>query len=984
MFNFSKNIHIAHGHLSVVALALVALSACVQQTTAGPNVPVGLDYSRSWIGNSYGTAGQKGGKWVQNNIVALWVAPDGHCYTASSWDEGKREGGIYQNGDVVGNLDNLHPDEGGAWGMGVSAITGDATSVYVGVGSNVRRYKMDGDHSPFEGGVGKWKDEVQVTAGGGYIWALSADAKNDRLYVAFRGDGAREAKDKKPATEKVPDEIIVLSLKDMKPLARWNVERAGRLAAAPDGTVWVTQEADSQNNVTAKILHFGADGAKLPQEIGGTNWSPTALHFDGAGRLMVADNGPDQQIKIYDVTNVPKASGTFGQKGGVFSGVAGEIKPLKFIGLTGVGTDAAGNVYVSQNRFGPHVNGSEGAGANLESYNPKGTRNWQVLGLEFVDGGDFVPGTDGAQAYSKYTRYNLDLSKTTPGSEWNYAAHTLNHFKYPNDPRFLHIRDHFDFSTTAFVRVLAGRRFVFNNSMWGSRLEIYRFNAQTDGEIAIPSGMLRSGGGELPGAPKKGEWLWRDLNGNGNPESDEFSQPEDSKDLYVRGWWVDERGDLWQASVSPNQIRRFPFAGLDEKGNPKWDYATMQSVEAPAPFIGKGSAPFRAEYFPETDTLYMAGYSTDVPIHDGHNLKLIGTAMACYPNWSKGNRTAKWVNTLFDASGRANRFPTSMRVAGEFVFIGYDGGPYSPDSGFLRVFRASDGGYVGRLWAGTNASGRIDVAYGVSAMKRKNGEYLVLAEEDWYARQMLYRWTPTTQKPLAPVVTAKAGNTLTQLSWAASPGTGHFSIERAEKSEGPFTVVDPASEETSFLDTNLPNGVARFYRVTAAGNAGAAVSKTFSVTPTAQTAIRINAGGAQSGQWVGDLYNDGKYQESTGSTVDVSAPNAAPMAVYQSNRVGSFTFRIPGQTVGQKYLVRLHFSEWNGGLVAWRKQNVEINGVKVLENFNVGGAAGGKANVAVVKDFPDITPDEKGEIVLKFTGVANFDPILNGLEIIPQ
>ncbi len=83
------------------------------------------------------------------------------------------------------------------------------------------------------------------------------------------------------------------------------------------------------------------------------------------------------------------------------------------------------------------------------------------------------------------------------------------------------------------------------------------------------------------------------------------------------------------------------------------------------------------------------------------------------------------------------------------------------------------------------------------------------------------------------------------------------------------------------------------------------------------------------------------------------------MAVYQSSRGGAFTYVIPGQTVGGKYLVRLQFSEPQYWLVAWRKQNVTINGVKVLE-FNIGGTAGGKQNTAVVKDFPQHYAQRKG------------------------
>ena len=963
---------------SIVApkIAPVALPA-----DDGKPAPIGLDYRRSWIGNSFGTGGQKNSKWVQNNIVALWVAPDGRCYTASSWDEAKRNAGIYQNGQQIGQLADTHPNEGGAYGMGVSAIVGANDAVYLSIWGNVRRYKLDGGHFPFPGGVGRWKDEAVMSEAKGFLFALGADSRGEKLFGALRGDAAQPAKDGKPATEKVPDEVAVLDLKTMKPLAKWNVPRVGRLAVAPDDSVWVAQEEDAQNR--AKIVRFDATGKQLSGEIvGEKGFYPAALYFDQSGRLMVADNGPDQQIKIYDVTGAPKQVATFGAKGGVFSGIAGKIGPLKFCGLTGVGTDASGNIFVSQNRFGPHVNGSEGAGSNLESYAPNGQRNWQVLGLEFVDGGDFVPGTDGAQIYSKYTRYELDLEKKELGSEWSYAAHTLNQFKYPGDPRFRRIRDHFDFSTTAFVRNLAGKRFLFNTSMWGWRFEVYRFNAATDGEIAIPSGTMTDGGGQNPRLG--GETTWRDLNGNGNPEEDEHFGSGVKGKVAIKSWWIDDVGDMWQAAAYPGKIRRFPFGGLDKVGNPIWDYKTMEVFDAPAPFTGRGSAPYRIHYDNTSDTLYLSGYTEAAPTHQGYDIKLIGRVMAAFPDWKKGNRKARWTSELFDAAGRGSRDPASFRVAGDFVFVGYSGGASRPDSGFLRVFRASDGGHVGRIWAGDWASGRIDVSHGVAAMKRKNGEYLVLVEEDWYARQMLYRWTPDTRKISAPTVTARKGNTVVSLSWTASKGTGFVAIERAEKAEGPFQTLVPASENNDLSDAYLSNAQSYFYRVRAGGANGEAVSKAVEVTPSASIPLRINAGGGSVGEWLGDLYHDGRYTDQTGATVDVSAPNAAPAAIYQSARVGAFTYKIPGQTVGKKVTVRLHFSEPNGGLIPHRKLNVAINGAEVLKSFTIGTEAGGKTHVAVVRDFPDVTPSEKGEIEIKFSDAARFGASLCGIEILQQ
>ena len=77
-----------------------------------------LNYSTTWVGNSFGG----GEKWVQNWIDSMFVAPDGTVYTASIWDEGGREFGIYKDGEVVGKMRDTH---GWATGGGLAVTAND-------------------------------------------------------------------------------------------------------------------------------------------------------------------------------------------------------------------------------------------------------------------------------------------------------------------------------------------------------------------------------------------------------------------------------------------------------------------------------------------------------------------------------------------------------------------------------------------------------------------------------------------------------------------------------------------------------------------------------------------------------------------------------------------------------------------------------------------------------------------------------------------
>ena len=105
---------------------------------------------------------------------------------------------------------------------------------------------------------------------------------------------------------------------------------------------------------------------------------------------MVAENGPRQQVLIYQIKKQPVQIGTLGSQGGIFAGVAGEVKDVKLYGLTGVGTDTAGNIYVNSNGF-------NNSGTDLRKFSSSGKLLWKLMGLKFVDNADADPKTDGGK-----------------------------------------------------------------------------------------------------------------------------------------------------------------------------------------------------------------------------------------------------------------------------------------------------------------------------------------------------------------------------------------------------------------------------------------------------------------------------------------------------------------------------------------------------------------------------------------------------------
>ena len=124
--------------------------------------------------------------------------------------------------------------------------------------------------------------------------------------------------------------------------------------------------------VAGKVLCLSPDCRRLAPEITDVV-EPSALAFDNQGRLLVAENGPDQQVRVYDrLESAPRCSRTFGTKGGVYADTPGEIGDRKLMpNIVGLGTDAQGNLYCRQRPLGlvrhghpqVHAGGEDGLAA---------------------------------------------------------------------------------------------------------------------------------------------------------------------------------------------------------------------------------------------------------------------------------------------------------------------------------------------------------------------------------------------------------------------------------------------------------------------------------------------------------------------------------------------------------------------------------------------------------------------------------------------
>jgi hypothetical protein len=695
---------LAQAIAGVIISTVTALSVTSLSVTSNP-LP-NISYKTSWIGNTFGG----GSKWVQNQISAMYVGNDGTVYTNSVWDEAGREAGIYKDGDAIGQASHLHGWERG----GGEAVTANSKYLYIAMGQGaldwmnhqdyppsqtewycVRRYNLSGEPAPFAGGRG-YDGSMLIVSKSSPVTGL-ANAGSE-LYVSDSGT----------------NRIRVYDAETLVELRSWSSARPRQMAVDSQGDMWIIQAKDASNS--PKILNYSKTGTLLSKKITDVV-DPTALAIDNQGRLLVAENGPRQQVLIYDISGTPKLIGTVGTQEGIYSGTRGEVGELKLNGLTGVGTDRAGNIYVSNDGFG-------GSGTDLRKFSPLGKMQWQLLGLQFVDNADADPDTDGLDVFTKHEHFMMDYSKSK-GQEWTYKGYTVDKFRYPDDPR-LHNEN--NSPTSVFVRRIEDQRFLYVTAMFPEQLSVYRF----DGEIAVPSAIFAREHTTWPtNQPATGSWLWHDKNGDGSIQSNEY-QSLGAEDDGIWGWEVDSNGDVWQASEA-GYIKHYRYLGLDAYGSPSYNGASSEKIPMPAPFNELS----RIKYDPHTDVMYLGGYTVDRP-HTGDEWGIVGTEIVRYDNWTK-NKTLRWRITLpYDPEANPMLIIKAMDVAGNRVFA------VDSRKAEVYVYDTGTGAFVTKLTPGKEVAGEsgwIDIPYALRAYRKANGEYVVFVEEDAKAKVIMYRFT---------------------------------------------------------------------------------------------------------------------------------------------------------------------------------------------------------------------------------------------------
>ena len=706
------------------------------------NTKLDLPYASSWLGQTWASNYFQG--HVQMQVTAMCIDRTGAKPVLRMTGQNEAlDSSVY---DLDGNLLWVYQLEHGGGG---NCIASDGGFIYEATGSNdnglAKLKRIGALNNAFEPDTGGKDKDTAAAVGlaGTQMTGLAAAA--GKVYVA----------------EANSDRVVVLDGASMQEIATWPTPRPGTLALDGKGGMWVVQRPGTEKSVPykakkgdepevkgtslnyrptgvpfpasnqARLHYYTLDGkadakrsidlSTLPQPC-----MPTGLTISPKdGRIYLCDVGAGQCVWIFDpVTG--KQVGTVGKVGGVYKNtVPGRVDAQHLFFPRAVTLDDDGNVYVAMCPREGWVGGNL-----MRKYDPTGTKVlWERQGLEFNECADADPSTDGVDVYTQINHYQLDFSKKL-GQEATFIGITYDPFTYPQDRRNA---THGGAVNATVVRTVQGQRLLYYH-IWARHGEaIYRFNKGSD--IAIPCAEVSNDG------------VWVDNNANGKKDQGESFGKLPEGAGSGQSWVVDANGDIWAAG---SQVRCWRMQGFTKDGVPQFTSKPTETYPLPT---GMTEVSY-AVYDTFGDRLFLGGFTKELAKDRHDHGGSIGTTLVALGGVRAGKAVELWRRNVPYETGKeglgaeTNCFFSGTYAGdakGGYLFIaGYS--ELGVKKSMIWAIDPATGITVERFRSGPETAGYagwMDFNNTANAVKRKNGEYLILAEDNGAIKTQLFRWTPS-------------------------------------------------------------------------------------------------------------------------------------------------------------------------------------------------------------------------------------------------
>ncbi len=763
--------------------------------------PPRLEKRTSYVGSSAASSARG---WVTRELQAFSVAPDGTSY---KYTNNALDGLMYQpmNAFSTDGWVLQVPAESNFYGVPQGGIAATNTYVYVArwlESNGVRRNFVVQRRAPFLAGP---PDELThpFISNIGIVGGLAAHDGYEFVFVS----------DWESNLVRVYDSVGTS-------IGEFPFPHPGLLAVEPDtNRIWVAPSAINPGaplppHLTSSAFESGPSHIECFESASNYDWSSVAscgsvqfssLGVDNAtafafaptinpvlgpdwtivpsisGNLLVADNGPNQNVRrCWDLTTTPRCADV-GVPGGAFAGPtpgiteAGPQEAPRFFSLRGVGADQGGNIYVASGA--PRVDIRRVAGTT--SWVEDWREQWAIHGLS-PEPGAFDPDGNSPSFFTLTRRLDFHASNNEPGTEWAPKAVTWSPFGTHASEDARRFAMTTPGASAPWIRNITKpgestpRRFMFvmylDYDAANIPTQIFQF-LRFDGEIAKPCGSI-----EWRYAAPRRLSLWTDENGDGrkpqgNEVQNEVVEFSGSQMALLPnagfGVDVDKNGDLWLAFAwwGVSNIHHLSLKGINAFGALKYfDSSTASAPEFAVhalPDFPSGR-PVAPRYDATNHILYLYSLLSEgtCPEHP---------AVLRYVNWPDGVAGASaqrsyiaplvhpathhdqpenvrdlYYDSLCGCSsstcmGCLSFDYISFDVAGSYFFAQDYWGP-------VHVHNAQSGAEVTQFTAGPEISGRALYPLSGDTMRaRKLGnEYLITFNDqsDNLARTVLYRWTP--------------------------------------------------------------------------------------------------------------------------------------------------------------------------------------------------------------------------------------------------